>query len=498
MEPSDGHDRLSLPGMPTEILSHITDLVGYRSLAALRLTNKRLCSISNKRFATLRFSERRHLASAYSMDALVEITAHHFFGKYIRTVIICTRRPEPPENREDHEHCYQCCRWFPLLNCTNPAPEHRGLSSDRFRKKLDEVFTNVKRNSPSISIGIDNETSRFYGSNGYTQCVEIEKGPHNDRCRIYNAPFKVRDESYRIRETSEEIFQAAHRSGCEIKGVILRINDRNLDPYAQIVSQREQVQSLVHDFVTPLSKPPSIDLIFRDEGNWPRVTYDQDTSELYLEGLTFRSSTEYPLMFEYLQTLFDWLLAFPMTQIHIRDCEFKEPRFLKMFYKPTLQRLYLEGVSLETMHFDTNLWSSFLDELSRTTQLKFLKVLCANYQFLADCGDGDDEYLELPTGRYEINEAIKHTNSFCLVLSEHRIPNLVLADQEGICPQVKALADRVAKMEADKMAEIERDNFVEHHFVGVPNEPQLDFHRTITGRGCYLDKDSDDKIEDIY
>ncbi|KEQ59067.1 uncharacterized protein M437DRAFT_20872, partial [Aureobasidium melanogenum CBS 110374] len=77
-----------LPGMPSEILSLIVNLVDSQSLKTLRLTNKRLCAISSGPFAKRHFSERKHVASTYSMEALVQITAHPFFGKFVKTVVI--------------------------------------------------------------------------------------------------------------------------------------------------------------------------------------------------------------------------------------------------------------------------------------------------------------------------------------------------------------------------------------------------------------------------
>jgi hypothetical protein len=41
-----------------------------------------------------------------------------------------------------------------------------------------------------------------------------------------------------------------------------------------------------------------------------------------------------------------------------------------------------------------------------------------------------------------------------------------LSDRSGISLQVKALADRVAQMEADKIAEIEREGWVRTDIVG--------------------------------
>ncbi|KEQ86408.1 hypothetical protein M438DRAFT_242763, partial [Aureobasidium pullulans EXF-150] len=77
-----------LLGMPNEVLSMIVDHAGPQAFPALRLTNKHLRAIANKPFAILNFSERKHVQSLHSMEALVEITAHAFFGIFVKKVIV--------------------------------------------------------------------------------------------------------------------------------------------------------------------------------------------------------------------------------------------------------------------------------------------------------------------------------------------------------------------------------------------------------------------------
>ncbi|KAG9739381.1 hypothetical protein KCU73_g9493, partial [Aureobasidium melanogenum] len=154
MEPPQGDRDLSLPGMPAEILSLIINLVDSESLKTLRLTSKRLCAISSGPFANRHFSERKHVASAYSMEALVKITAHPFFGKFVKTVIISGSRPEVRENpllEGVPRSCVQCPGH--ILLCQNPAPHHLAMGFEQLRVKLEEAFSNIRQHSSSVSIG---------------------------------------------------------------------------------------------------------------------------------------------------------------------------------------------------------------------------------------------------------------------------------------------------------------------------------------------------------
>ncbi|KAH0153987.1 hypothetical protein KCU67_g9241, partial [Aureobasidium melanogenum] len=300
MEPSDDYPRLSLPGMPTEILSAIVNLASPATLPALRLTNKRLCAVSNKPFAIKHFCERRHVASAYSMDALIEITGHPFFGKFVKTVVISGSRPELDKNlflKGVVRSCVQCPR--PNPRCKNPAPRHVALDFIQLRGKLEKTFSN------------------------------------SDAIR-------------------------------------------------------------------------------------------------YLS----------------------WV-----------------------FRSPTIRALTLHGVSFYTEQFDTNLWSSVLDRLARTAHLKRLEMLRCRYSFPEAENEAIDPFMrrpwiQLPSGVYELKKPLRWGSEFILAPSGDVNEAIILTDQTSISGQLKALADRVAQMELDKIAEIERDGYVRTDIVGVSKKSQ--------------------------
>ncbi|KAH0012434.1 hypothetical protein KCU78_g9672, partial [Aureobasidium melanogenum] len=139
-------------------------------------------------------------------------------------------------------------------------------------------------------------------------------------------------------------------------------------------------------------------------------------------------------------------------------------------------------MTLETDHLDTNLWSNFLDQLSRTTQLRQFEIYDSRYGFLKD---NSEEFLEenffffknrsfivLPTGRFRLHEYISggSRGNFFLMFSEGRASSVVLADQMSICVQLKALADQVAQMETNKIAEITSERFVSNDVVGIKQD----------------------------
>lgn len=206
--------------MPTEILSLIVNLVDSQSLKALRLTNKHLCAISSGPLAKRHFSERRHVASAYSMEALVEITAHPFFGQFVKTVIISGSRPEIRENpflRGVPRSCVQCPRHSSL--CKNPAPHHLAMDFKQLRIKLEEAFSNIRHHSPSVFIGVCDSAFRCYGSMYYhADCSMV-----STQRDFPSSHYSRRDECNQFVKTFHEVCRAAHRSKCKIDGVKLDI-----------------------------------------------------------------------------------------------------------------------------------------------------------------------------------------------------------------------------------------------------------------------------------
>ncbi|KAG9557471.1 hypothetical protein KCU71_g11029, partial [Aureobasidium melanogenum] len=463
MEPPQGDRDLSLPGMPTEILSLIINLVDSESLKTLRLTNKRLCAIASGPFALEYFSERKHVVSQHSMNALIEITAHSFFGKFVKTVTICGSRP----------------RMF--SGCSGPAPQHRVLSFRQLRDKLNEIFSNIRRNSSSVCVGACDEAGYCYGSEDFARCVDaIDSFNHN----LFHA-FYGQEHFHHMAKIFGITFRAAQAAGCEIERIKVDIPDTKMAEMLS-VGYGEEVQTLLRTFITPLSKPLSLDLIRgNDHGEYLR--YDHITGELRMLGVSLHTTTDDDCnYFPNVQSTLDWLTTFSITQIDVSHCFVTNSDLLRIFCVPQLERLTLRDIELHTGFFEFNFWSHFLLRLSRLTTLKYLELLWASYYFLSD-----RSHFVLPSGRYQF---AKQTCSFRLLLSEDKTEAVVLSDHTSISGQLKALSDRVAQLELDKIAEIERDGYVRTNFVGISktSQPEEDVVSGEDDHGSMEDDGSDE------
>jgi hypothetical protein len=359
--------------MPTEILSTVIDLAGPEDLPALRLTNKRLCSVSNAPFATLHFTERRHVQSAHSMDALIDITAHPFFGGFVRSVIISGSRPELRQNpflKKVPRSCIKCTGKVSSPLCKHPAPHHVPLGFIQLAGKLKETFLNVRRNSTPVHIGVCDSTFMCYGSAYYNaDCTMLS--------RVSSSPKPYLGEQFvcnRFVQTYQEIFRAARESGCQIEGTKLYVFNHT---YSNFKPHLAEVEDMVLYVLRSLSGTSSFELSLETDGSGTpqyHLKYDHKTGELHLSGVEFESRQ---LLHAFVENhhnvevphMLSRLLTRPMVQVTIKYSSVEDLDLLEMVCSPKLQKLTLQNVGFYSDNFDANLWSNFLHRLSRSTQL---------------------------------------------------------------------------------------------------------------------------------
>lgn len=209
--------------MPNEILSNILDLAGSDVLPALRLTNKRLRAVSSPAFAATNFQERKHVQTAYSMDALIAITAHPIFGKFVKSVIISGARTVLHGNpllNGALRTCIHCVRQRTSPLCKHLDPEHVVLNFNRVRDRLSEALSNIGRQS-SVFVGVCDTTRSFYGSALYNKhCLKIL-----DWHLVGNELVSSKPELTHFVDSYTEIIQAAQEADCQIEGTMLRVSD---------------------------------------------------------------------------------------------------------------------------------------------------------------------------------------------------------------------------------------------------------------------------------
>lgn len=84
----------TLSTLPPELVERIVQVADPKSLIALRLTCRSLANYALIPFCQSHFTERKHTFSTYSLQALIDITAHPLFGTFVRSIRIGSSRLE--------------------------------------------------------------------------------------------------------------------------------------------------------------------------------------------------------------------------------------------------------------------------------------------------------------------------------------------------------------------------------------------------------------------
>jgi len=417
--------------MPNEILTMIVGLAGSATLRAIRLTNKQLCAVANEPFATLHFLERKHVATHYSLDALVEITAHPFFGRYVKAVIISS-----------------------YLQRDSLTPRNV-----MFRKKITQAFGNIKQNFGQVSVGVCNDPRGCFGSAKYL-------------CR--DGRLQRASQRFAMTKIFERMTVAARKAECEIGGVKIQVSGAALTR-----DEMRRYGAEIRDMLSKLqgadSPPTSLDFEYLDASRRAfsmedRITYNHQTGRLNMSNLILGARVSDWSLYSYLENTLDWLSTRRITHLDISNCAFGSTYTEQLLLIPTIKNLRLRKITLETELFDRNLWSSFLHSIALLPELESFKLEQPQYGL----GPYAGLQLALPSGDYPVNDQIHWDSCFNLVFADDDDGVICSNEEVDIHAQVEALANEVEQYELAKIAEIERDGFVRTAIVGIYEEPESD------------------------
>ncbi|KAH0020210.1 hypothetical protein KCU78_g6539, partial [Aureobasidium melanogenum] len=178
---------LELVDLPTEVLVEIFDHLPDKDLSTVRLVCKKLCDAATPRFAKVYFTERFHVVSPYSIDALIKITEHPIFGDFVKTVAICgARRIDLPERPTRFESS--------IIDETDQNAYLDGhKNTGRFARRMERVFGNVRSRSGSVTITIFDLTvfTEDFDQNLWSEHIQtISDLPGLEHCRLSHLRYR--------------------------------------------------------------------------------------------------------------------------------------------------------------------------------------------------------------------------------------------------------------------------------------------------------------------
>ncbi|THZ80569.1 hypothetical protein D6C84_07331 [Aureobasidium pullulans] len=154
----------TLLSLPPEVLTLI--FTNPSDLVAIRSVCKKFCKAADRAFALEFISTRDHVALPYSINALVAISAHSFFGPFVKTIRMNAFRalttikspdktPSKPKSASPKSGKIDQSIKTDQSDKNDHVRTHKRFFADLvYRKLMVQVFGNIKQHGNSINIEV--------------------------------------------------------------------------------------------------------------------------------------------------------------------------------------------------------------------------------------------------------------------------------------------------------------------------------------------------------
>ncbi|THV72159.1 hypothetical protein D6D27_09778 [Aureobasidium pullulans] len=359
----------TIESLPSEVLVMIAKNLDHKDLAPCRLASKSLSEAANNRFAKVFFSRRFHVASSYSVKALVDITAHPFFGKHVTAVIMDGVRMTKHRSRGG-----------PTL-WTDPYDEEEEMRDDSEEESasiLDNAFVRSGQCQSLLQ-------KVFENIKGYGNSVEVGVGDckYNNGVRSFGRKALLNHKvlyTYFMAETLGLTLAAAEAAKCPIQKLRVDIQGEAGEDYRQ---KSVRLEKVVSEFLMQNTSSPNKFTIsvITDVTDWPwheqgtkqcLIKYDGD--EGLLEVMNNRFGSQHSLCgHAYLVPNITRLCLPKMTvaRLRVQDSDIHSSSYfitdvLGNFIK-TLTDIRLEGVTLRD---SPRSWKLIMESLASMPSLQ--------------------------------------------------------------------------------------------------------------------------------
>ncbi|THZ90865.1 hypothetical protein D6C82_10225 [Aureobasidium pullulans] len=424
--------------LPPEVLVEIFNLTDNKDLPNVRLACKKLCEAANRPFGFANFTERAHVVSPYSINALVDITEHPIFGSYVKSVGICSARAGL--KKEGFDYYYRMD-----ADAMNKLILNEYVKTGRFGRRMKRVFDNVRMHSRSVTISIYNDEpdgTRFVNESclapetyfGWTQF--IKQGP--------GAP------AFKPAETLEQTVYAARRAGCLIKCI-------RMDYFSPDVRFRGEIQRRLDTTIQQVLESSITPLDFHVDG----IRYHDKSASLeiseFMPKLREDTIHECPLT-----AFYCWAKAKKIARLRFHHNSHFNIRHFQPLLTSHLEYLGLDRLGVPCRDLDVNLWSEHIQSLCGLRGLRYCRLERLRYR--CDLGwdnVSDTSWLELP----DQNRYVCDYDSFHLLFRDGT--KSFEAKGESVCSELKGLVCYLEASEEQKRSQIIREGLVSHDKIGI-------------------------------
>ena len=424
--------------LPPEVLVEIFNLIDNKDLPSVRLTCKKLCEAANRPFGFANFTERAHVVSPYSINALVDITEHPIFGSYVKSVGICSA--SAGLKKEGFDYYYRMD-----TDAMNKLILNGYVKTGRFGRRMKRVFDNVRMRCRSVTISIYNDEpdgTRFVNESclapetyfGWTQFIKQSPG----------AP------AFKPAETLEQTVYAARRAGCLIKCI-------RMDYFSPDMRFRGEIQRRLDTTIQQVLESSITPLDFHVDG----IRYHDKSASLEISEFMPKSREdtihECPLT-----AFYCWVKAKKIARLRFHHNSYFNIRHFQPLLTSHLEYLGLDRLGVPCRDLDVNLWSEHIQSLCGLRGLRYCRLERLRYE--CDLGFdnvSDTSWLELPgQDRY-----VCDYDSFHLLFRDGT--KSFEAKGESVCTELKGLVCYLEASEEQKRSQIIREGLVSHDKIGI-------------------------------
>jgi hypothetical protein len=360
---------LHLLELPNKVLIEICRSID-QDLHNVRLTCRQLCDAGTQQFAIDNFTERIHVVTPYSIGALIHITEHPNFGRYVRIVGICSAR---------------CTARVKNLR---PVAFNGYVTTKRFARDMERVFTNIKSLSGSMTITIYDspgvgDIEFWAGSRQASHPTQIKCHGWQDLLKL-SYPYI----QYRTAETLEQTVYAARRARCKLTRLKMYL-------FAGYISvARAQLHQAMQEILESTLAPLSVDL---GRNGLPRLSCDSRSKSVELRNIHYVNSTMNTGYNIPMDALCAWLYSQIIVRAKVDSIYSYTPECLQhTIFTPHLKYLDLSRMLAWTDHFDQNLWSETIRLFSGIPNLQYCRLSKLTYCINLAWGDDLTQHFTLP------------------------------------------------------------------------------------------------------
>ncbi|KAI4730347.1 hypothetical protein E4T49_01930 [Aureobasidium sp. EXF-10728] len=338
----------NLLSLPTEILCEIAHHVPTKNLADMRLICKSLHNAANRTFGITYFTNRHHVLSAKSINALLEIVTHPGLGPYMTSIALTARFSLPLDPYRSPK------------KTVDEASREAFVSSREYMRSMKQVFDKILKHQNSVHISICESGSQSGPGFGW-------------RDMRSNSSFGY---GHCHTETLEHTLVAAIRANCHVRSLELNMHHYKF----------ETLRDALEDLLNPTR--PSLKLMInctskRTESlHSPyKIIYDQADGSLELIGCDVYELARAKAG-STIKLTFAFLLS-QTTSIIFEDCHLCSAERFRAFLDLGADALRSNLTSVRMQHFRPcrspgadarRHWSGILESLSELHNLKYFVI----------------------------------------------------------------------------------------------------------------------------